>query len=346
MNETMALMLAALGGELLLLLLILLTVSYLRNRTARRRDHEAIQALVARVRQAKPEREQAIEQFLSRGMGLTGETLTEVKVGMLRAELVLLQRFAGIYKKRDTAAAGRFDGDLYAALAPYHALTAGGVVIEQGVEDAPATAELEFLRSENARMAEELRITMETMSRMLNEYSAMFAGAPPDHAPPIAAIAGAAGNEGEPDPQTEDVGDVQHVDIAVDIGEGEPAADGTLEAPQERAESPADGVAEQDENASEVHQPAQAPTAQRDPAQTAGPLEEGTVEVVAFDERPEAGFDPDDLADDLVDALAQQATEGEAVPRGDDPVGADPYAPDLDALFDAGDEPLKTQSGG
>jgi DNA-binding ferritin-like protein len=42
--------------------------------------------------------------------------------------------------------------------------------------DINESAEMLRLQEENKRLSEEVRITMETMGRMLNEYSAMFAG--------------------------------------------------------------------------------------------------------------------------------------------------------------------------
>ena len=50
---------------------------------------------------------------------------------------------------------------------------------------APGEADETELRPAPAKTSacqEELRITMETMSRMLNEYSTMFSGAPPETA--------------------------------------------------------------------------------------------------------------------------------------------------------------------
>lgn len=192
MSDMMLLMLAGLGGELLLLVFVALVVSWARNRAARRRDAKAMQALVARVKQGKAEREALLGKFLSEQMGLSDEVLEEARTTMLRAELSLLQRFVHIYAGRDAAKAGRFDADLEAAIQPYHALAIAGeplAAAEAGDVDA---AELERLRAENGRLSDELRITMETMGRMLNEYSTMFAGGQPaDDSPSFPPLAAA-----------------------------------------------------------------------------------------------------------------------------------------------------------
>jgi hypothetical protein len=102
---------------------------------------------------------------------------------MLRAELRLLQRFARLYGKRDASKASLFDTDLEAAIQPYHALAIAGEPSAEAEAGEVDSSELERLRAENNRLSDELRITMETMGRMLNEYSTMFAGEAPAGGP-------------------------------------------------------------------------------------------------------------------------------------------------------------------
>ena len=192
MSEVMVTMMAALAGELLLVLLVLLLVAWFRSRAARRRDHKATRVLVTRVKNSRNEREAAIASYLVERMGMSGEPLEQAKAAILRAEMVLLQRFANVYKKRDAGAAAQFDIDLAAAVAAYHELHVEGIEVTADEPTADAS-EFEQLRVENARLSEELRVTMETMSRMLNEYSSMFAGGAEGMTAPIAAMAGAAG---------------------------------------------------------------------------------------------------------------------------------------------------------
>lgn len=190
MSDMMLLMLVGLGGELLLIVFIALVVSWVRNRAARRRDAKAMQALVARVKQGKAEREALLGKFLSEQMGLAGEVLDEARVTMLRGELGLLQRFVHLYGKRDAARASRFDTDLEAAIQPYHALAIAGDPIVEAEAGEGDGSELERLRAENSRLSDELRITMETMGRILNEYSTMFAGEAPADSPAAGMDAG------------------------------------------------------------------------------------------------------------------------------------------------------------
>jgi len=193
MTESMVMMMAVLAGELLLVLFVLLLVAWYRNRAARRRDNKAIRVLVTRIKNGRTERETGIARYLAEQVGLCGEPLEQAKAAILRAELVLLQRFAGVYKKRDAGSAAQFDIDLAAAVAPYHALQSDEIVVAADEPNADLS-QLEQLREDNARLSEELRVTMETMSRMLNEYSSMFAGGAEGMAAPLAVMAGAAGS--------------------------------------------------------------------------------------------------------------------------------------------------------
>jgi hypothetical protein len=195
----MTLTLTLLVAEGVLLLLALLTVSWFRDNARRRRDEQAIETLVARVNKARAERESVIEGFLAERMQMSGESWEQAKVAMVRGELALLQRFAGIYRRRDVDAAARFDTELTAALAPYQQLEAFAEPL-QGEHRAIDHAEIEALRAENARLSEELTDTMETMSRMLNEYSTLFAGGAPGGSvsPGAPVTEGAAGADVDP----------------------------------------------------------------------------------------------------------------------------------------------------
>ena len=174
MSDTMIMMLVMLAAELVVLLLVLLSVAWFRGRAARRRDQRAIRLLVTRIRNSRAERETGIERFLDERMGLSGAELAQAKKAMLQSELVLLKRFAEVYRGRDADAAARFDADLITALTPYHELKVDNVVVAS--EPAPAdNSELERLREQNQLLSDELSGNMETMSKMVREFSTMFA---------------------------------------------------------------------------------------------------------------------------------------------------------------------------
>lgn len=225
MSNTMLMMSAALAGEVVLLVLVLLTVAYLRGRAQKNRDRKAVATLFARIKNGKVEREKTIVQFLEQDLGLSGDGLQKARVAIMRGEMGLLQRIAGIYQTRDAAALARADDDLYAAVEPYHALgpvDAGRVSDESDGETPVDGGEFGALRAENKRLSEELTITMETMSRMLNEYSTMFAGVESDDVAPIGAVVAASAGAAADD------------DVVIDSGfEGDEVAASGDDAPDD-----------------------------------------------------------------------------------------------------------------
>ena len=93
----MLVMLAGFVAEAVVLLLALLAVSWFRNRAARRRDAQAMQALVARIRKGKGEREMALQGFLGEQLGLPEESRQPVAAALRHAELTLLQDFITVF---------------------------------------------------------------------------------------------------------------------------------------------------------------------------------------------------------------------------------------------------------
>jgi hypothetical protein len=322
MTAAMLMMLAALGAELVLLLVVVLAISWFRQRAARRRDSEAIRTLVKRIKKATAEREAAVSGFLGERMGMSGEALEQAKTAMLRAQLVLLQRFAGVYKKRDAGAAAQFDIDVDVALAPYHELQGSG----DPASEQPAavdTSELEALRAENKRLSDELSITMETMSRMLNEYSTMFAGDTSGESAPIAALVGGAAAAVEDD--------VEETETETET-EAEPTlsasnAEAVVAEPEVEASDPEDYSPQDDIDV--LFEGADAEPAPEAPQGGAGDRQGDTDDVPAEVETGGSMEQPD--ADDSdqqidIDALLTAAENGtglqaddvpEAVPGGD-----------------------------
>ncbi|BAN69519.1 hypothetical protein [endosymbiont of unidentified scaly snail isolate Monju] len=208
------------GGEVLLLLFVLLLVYWIRHSAMARRDRQAIARLISAVRAGRAEREAAIGRFLAERMGLQGAELDRVRVAMVREELGLLQRFATVYRDRDAGSAAQFHIALQSALAPWFELHGGGAAGEaSGTDD----SELEALRQENKRLSEELSVTMETMSRMLSEYSSMFADSDPapEAVPSSVEEVGHDAVSGEPELPARPAAELDTE--MLDIGEGEDA---------------------------------------------------------------------------------------------------------------------------
>ena len=300
------------GGEVLLLLLVLLTIYWWRHSAAARRDRAAVAQLVKAVREGRQAREATIQGFLAEHMGLQGATLDQARVAILREELSLLQRFAAIYGRRDAGAAAQFHLALEAAVAPYLALKGNGAAApaDAGAGD---TEELEALRRENQRLSEELSVTMETMSRMLNEYSSMFAGGVPADAaaPPQAEAPAAADESATAEPEGESV----EAEAA-----GETEAETVAAAASEPA-SEADGI--EPEGA-----PARAPVELDEAMLDIGA---GEDEPVAVSGEPEVATDAEVADAAPVEAPLEEPVAPEAI---DELLADDPLADDLGDLFD------------
>jgi len=164
--------------ELFLLLAIALAGLLLASFRRRRRDRQAAQDLVDIIKQAEPQRTAATRELLERHHGSTGDGLEEALHAIIRAEKLLYQRVITLYIKRDALALRALPIEVEALSEPLRGLLMGGDSAAPGAGESAAvnTEELARLREENEGMQQELQITMETMSRMLSDYAAMFGG--------------------------------------------------------------------------------------------------------------------------------------------------------------------------
>jgi hypothetical protein len=151
-----------------LLLLVLVGVLYYRHS----RDQKAGKALIAQVKQAAEKRAAALTQSLSQA-GYQGEAL-EAKLKQLRkAEMQFYRILLAVYLKRDATQLARMNQRLEQLLAPYLGLKGvpAGVPVGASEEE---SHEIEILRQENKELSDEMRITMDTLGRVLNEYASVF----------------------------------------------------------------------------------------------------------------------------------------------------------------------------
>ena len=378
MSDTMITMLVMLAAELVLLLLVLLSVAWFRGWAARRRDERAIRLLVTRIRNSRAERETGIERFLDERMGLSGAELAQAKQAILQSELVLLKRFAEVYRGRDADAAARFDADLVTALTPYHELKADNVVVAS--EAAPAdNSELERLREQNRLLSNELSGNMETMSKMVREFSTLLAGSSGDAAAAPAATtepstggvrsdsaaaseSSAADESAEPDPGTPDPFAAQFAEAgqpgsavgAGEVSEPVPMADEPVSTgvPEVDAAREANAEAQDDVPPEPVATAHSGLAAEGVSGMTVAPETQTDAysDAARDDAEAEMPAQPDvqvEAGDDLGRVAELLEEEGPAeVVTFDDPEG-DADTPEMGEGVDAVDEaPLKAQSQG
>ncbi len=163
-------------GELLLgltlVVLGLVVVTVIRGS----RDRRAAATLIATVKAEEDARKQALRAILEDRYEYRGDQLEQAVRDINLKEKLLYQAVIGLYLRRDAAALAQLHIDVQALVEAYRALKSPRpAAVDDGAENNPELARLE---EENQRLAEELRITMDSMARMLSEYSSMFGSGP------------------------------------------------------------------------------------------------------------------------------------------------------------------------
>jgi len=182
---------ALVGGEIFAVVFILLFIAWFLAMRQKGRDRQAINELVSRWASQRDTRKETLKSMLGSNYALSGSCLERTAAALLNAELRLVNIFSQVYLQRMADEAAVFDKSIGASVDAYHKLSGSGETtalesadepgleaedsVRATVEEVDDEDELGFLRAENKRLTEELRVTMETMSRMLNEYSTMFA---------------------------------------------------------------------------------------------------------------------------------------------------------------------------
>ncbi|MES9855208.1 MAG: hypothetical protein ABW166_01200, partial [Sedimenticola sp.] len=169
-------------GELLLITTVTSILLIVRALIKRKRDRMAIRQLLGRIKKDDERRTTETRGVAQSVYNLEGEALEKAVSHISRGEKLFYQTFMNLYLVHDATALQNLNVEFESAVEPYRALEipkgsggAGGGAIEEKAE-ANFNAEIERLKIENKRLSGELGTTMDTMSRMLNEFSLMFAG--------------------------------------------------------------------------------------------------------------------------------------------------------------------------
>ena len=267
-------------AELLLISLVAAVVLALRAFLQRRRDRSAALALVGQIRSDEERRRQETRELLGGRYGIPDDLLDDLVDAICREEKRFYQTLINLYLMRDSVALQGLNLAFEGAVAPYRDLPVNATpegAEQAGDSVAPVAqvddAELQRLQDENARLSEELRITMDTMGRMLSEYSSMFAGGEGEELDKEKMIAmfqadageqarqretPAAVEEGEPpDPPAADEGAAARTG-AEESSDGEDAgAEVETAAPADAAEAPGDeGLMSLDDDLAEMEEEA------------------------------------------------------------------------------------------
>ena len=165
-------------GELLLVTSILSVVMVVLAVVRKHRDRASAGKLITRIKQDEARRQQETRDLIGQNFRLQGELLEALVKKIGREEKFFYQTLINLYLKRDAAALEVLHVAFEGATEPYRTLQLPepNVAQDTPAADGDESAELTRLRQENERLSEELRITMDTMGRMLSEYSSMYTG--------------------------------------------------------------------------------------------------------------------------------------------------------------------------
>lgn len=146
--------------------------------TLRRKGNirRAAHHLAGRVQNDKAARSQRLKSLLSDQYGLSGNELEQVLHNIMQAEMKLFQNLINGYMEDNQVHLQQIDVDEENLVLAYQGLKpVGGGTAAVMADSDDADDEAQRLREENQRLSDELKVTMDTMGRMLNEYSSMFA---------------------------------------------------------------------------------------------------------------------------------------------------------------------------
>lgn len=157
---------AELALLLFVLLLLVAVFAYVRGL----REKKAARKLIAHVKENTEARSQEIGRILAERYGYQGERLEKTVRLIRRSELLLYQGLLNLYLKRNVLQLSKFYNYFDDAVQPYRTLEPAPVAKAPQVD----LSELEALRAQNRELSEELRVTMDTMGRVLEEYAGTF----------------------------------------------------------------------------------------------------------------------------------------------------------------------------
>jgi hypothetical protein len=160
-------------GEIMVGLIILSFLLLLFTLLRKGRIRKAANRLAERVQADKAKRTERLKSLLQDRYQMESPKLDQTLHGIVQTEMTLYQNMLNGFLKDDQVYLQQIDVDVENLVLSYQSL--GAAVSGSTTSLDGDGSELDHLRAENAKLSEELKVTMDTMGRMLNEYSTMFA---------------------------------------------------------------------------------------------------------------------------------------------------------------------------
>ncbi|MEW8028892.1 MAG: hypothetical protein AB2792_11330 [Candidatus Thiodiazotropha sp.] len=139
------------------------------------RIRKAAAHLAERVKTDKATREARLKALLQDRYQYKEAELQQTLHNMMQTEMLLYQNVINSFLKDDQVHLQQIDVDVENLVLGYQGLKVPESASSPS-QVSDGDEEIVKLKEENERLSEELRVTMDTMGRMLNEYSTMFAG--------------------------------------------------------------------------------------------------------------------------------------------------------------------------
>ncbi len=166
-----ALIVAEVFLGMLIVSVLLVVFAVLRKRRIR----QAARYLADRVQQDRAPRTERLRNLLHENYQQEGAVLEQSVHNIMQMEMVLYQNIINGFTKDDHVYLQQTDVDVENLVLSYQGLGNSKDPKAAAPVNSDDDEELEHLRTENKRLSDELKVTMDTMGRMLNEYSTMFA---------------------------------------------------------------------------------------------------------------------------------------------------------------------------
>jgi hypothetical protein len=241
--------------ELLIGLAILSAVLGYFALTRKGRIRKAAQHLAERVQSDKPARTERLKTLLNEDYGLTDNELEQTLHNITQMEMRLFQNLINGYLKGDQVHLQQIDVDEENLVLAYQGLKPleGGKPSATTAGEGDDAEEMERLRDENQRLSEELRVTMDTMGRMLNEYSTMFEGGSDKPLTRTATEAAEEAPSETTEPEAIEAAEQEPVDVEIpELQAEDVAAESEAVNPDELLDNEAEATSTLDEEVSEI----------------------------------------------------------------------------------------------
>lgn len=158
--------------------IVLVTLNFMRKR----RDRAAASRLIQKIKEDVARRKEETKKLMQHKFGFEQDVAEEIAIKSGREERKFYQNVINCYLRREAMSFENLNIDFEGAVDPYRTLEPPGLGGESAgdVELVNESEEIRRLKIENQRLSDEVGVTMQTMSRMLDEYSSMFAGGTTD----------------------------------------------------------------------------------------------------------------------------------------------------------------------